>query len=374
MRVMIVEDEKPILDLMARLVGQHPSLTIVGTFTSSAAALAAYEEIKPDAAFLDVEMPRMGGIELADKLKAIDERVQIVFTTAYPQYAVEAFRVSAVDYLLKPVTPDAIERVVSRLSKNHALHSMPPPHAAATEEPTVRCLGTFETRLSDGSLMSWPTRKTEELFAYLLVYPNRIAGKWHLADLLWPDLDESRALHNVHNTVYRLKKALREAGIAVELTHSGEGYDLRKPPIFTDLELFRDFMKGAASIDEEKAVEGTKLLISSRGALFAGKDYAWSAGLEAEIFQQQASLASKLSDYYRRSGDETAAKEMLRAYLSYAPLDEKMNAELLRLYSKSGELGLFRSHYDKYAGLLSEELGLAPSDQIREMMKELSIN
>lgn len=108
--------------------------------------------------------------------------------------------------------------------------------------------------------------------------------------------------------------------------------------------------------------------------MFAGKDYAWSAGLEAEIFQQQASLARKLSDYYRQSGDETAAKEMLRAYLSYAPLDEKMNAELLRLYSKSGESGAFRSHYDKYAALLSEELGVAPSDQIREMAKELSIN
>ncbi|QMV42619.1 response regulator [Cohnella cholangitidis] len=371
MRVIIVEDEKPILDLMERLVGKHPLLTVVGAFTSAAAALEAYEELAPDAAFLDVEMPKMGGIELADKLKSKDERLQIVFTTAYPEYALEAFRVNAVDYVLKPVTPDAIERVAARLSKNYALTSVLRP-VVEEGEPPVRCLGTFETRLPDGSLMNWPTRKTEELFAYLLAYPNRLAGKWHLADLLWPELDEERALHNVHNTVYRLKKALREAGFSVELAHAGEGYDLRTPPIFSDLERFRDFMKGTSLINERNAVTGKKLLASSRGALFGNKDYVWSAGLEAEVRLQMVSLTRMLTVYFLGIGDETSTKETLCAYLAYAPLDEEMNAELLRLYSKGGELGLFRSHYEKYARLLSEELGLGPSEQLREMAAGLS--
>ncbi|WP_274364707.1 response regulator [Paenibacillus thermotolerans] len=322
LRVIIVEDEKPILDLMERIAGRHPILEVAGAFASPLEALERYPQLRPDAVFLDVEMPKMGGIELADRLRAIDEELQVVFTTAYPGYAVDAFRVSAVDYLLKPVTADALERVVTRLSKNRSLRSaLRPPSAAG--DPPVSCLGTFETRKADGSLIGWPTRKTEELFAYLLAYPNRIAGKWQLADLLWPNLDEDRALHNVHNTVYRLKKSLKEAGLSAELTHSNEGYLLRIPPSFTDLESFRDFMGRTTAIDERNAAEGEKQFRSCRGALFGGKDYVWSLGLAAEVAMQQAALARMLVSYYRGIGDEAAAKETLRTHLSDSPFGEE---------------------------------------------------
>ncbi|WP_156157875.1 LytR/AlgR family response regulator transcription factor [Gordoniibacillus kamchatkensis] len=183
-RVMIVEDEKPILDLMARLAAQHAELEVVGTFTSPVTALDQYPLLLPNAVFLDVEMPRMGGIELAEKLKELNEDLQVVFTTAYPGYAVEAFRVSALDYLLKPVTPAALERVIAKLLKHRVLQAAGRPLSLIQQGPIVRCLGTFETRGADGTLLSWPTRKTEELFAYLLAYPNRLAGKWQLSNLL----------------------------------------------------------------------------------------------------------------------------------------------------------------------------------------------
>ncbi|TVX99039.1 response regulator [Cohnella terricola] len=367
LNVMIVEDEKPILDLMERLVGQQPLLNVVGAFTSPITALESHEELKPDAVFLDIEMPKMGGIELADKLRMQNEELQIVFTTAYPGYAVEAFRVSAVDYLLKPVTPEALERVVARLSKIHAMRSALNPVSADKEEATVRCFGTFQTRGQDGSPMNWPTRKTEELFAYLLAYPNRLVGKWQLADLLWPDLDEDRALHNVHNTVYRLKKALKDAGVGVDLSNSNEGYHLRMSPGFSDLERFRDFMNGTAEIDERNAPEGDKLLRSHAGPLFGGKDYVWSAGLAAEISAQQAGLARMMTAYYRRSGDRAAAKEALRVYLSYAPLDEEMTGELLRLYADDGEAGPLRAQYEQHVRRMESELGIAPSQEIRKL-------
>jgi two-component system LytT family response regulator len=368
---MIVEDEKPILDLMERLVGKHPMLEVAGAFTSPVAALQRYTELKPDAVFLDIEMPKMGGIELADKLKAQNEDLQIVFTTAYPGYAVEAFRVSAVDYLLKPVTAEALERIVGRLLKNQAMRSALRPLVEAKEEPTVRCFGTFETRGQDGSLISWPTRKTEELFAYLLAYPNRHAGKWQLADLLWPDQDEERALHNVHNTVYRLKKALKDTGIDVDLFHTCEGYRLQVTPGFSDLERFRSFMSRKIAIDERNAAEGDKLLRSYNGALFDGKDYVWCAGLAAEVSVQQVWLCRMLTLYYRGIGDRTAAKETLRVYLSNAPLDEEITGELLRLYADDGETGLFRAHYERYVKRLESELGLAPSAELRELVARL---
>ncbi|KIL38427.1 hypothetical protein SD70_26585 [Gordoniibacillus kamchatkensis] len=373
LRVIIVEDEKPVLDLMERLVGRHPMLEVAGAFTSPLAALERYPQLKPDAVFLDVEMPKMGGIELADKLRAINEELQVVFTTAYPGYAVDAFRVSAVDYLLKPVTPDALERVVVRLSKNHSLRSAQRRLPGLGEGTAVHCLGTFETRGANGNLINWPTRKTEELFAYLIAYPNRLAGKWQLADLLWTEMEEERALHNVHNTVYRLKKALKEAGLTVDLTHGNEGYLMRIPPSFTDLESFRDFMKRTPAIDERNVAEGDKLFRSCRGALFGGKDYVWSTGLVAEVSSKQAALARMLVSYYRGIADDAAAKETMLTYLSDSPLDEEINAELLRLYAESGEAGSFRSHYEQYAKRLAAELGVEPAESIRGLAARLSI-
>lgn len=372
LRVMIVEDERPILGLMELLVGRHPMLEAVGAFASPLTALERFEDLKPDAVFLDVEMPRMNGIELADKLLAIDEDVQVVFTTAYPNYAVDAFRVSAVDYLLKPVTPDALERVVARLAKNHAMRSVTQTPPKQAEHPPVRCLGTLETRTADGRTMSWPTRKTEELFAYLLAYPDRLAGKWQLADLLWPEMDEERAIHNLHNTVYRLKKSLKEAGLPVDVTHTNEGYRMQAPQGFSDLENLRDAagkLAGVAGIaDEEAAAAAERAFRAYRGELFGGKDYAWSAGVAAEAASQCRTLARRLAGWHRESGGGLdAAKEVLRAFVAHSPLDEDMNAELLRLYSDGGEAGMFRSHFERYARLLDAELGIAPSAELKEL-------
>lgn len=369
-RVMIVEDEKPILELMEILVGRHPLLEVAGAFTSPIEALACFSELKPDAAFLDVEMPKMGGIELADKLMEADEELQIVFTTAYPGYAVDAFRVNAVDYLLKPVTPEDLKRVVARIAKNRERHAALRPSAEAGE-PAVHCLGTFETRGGDGILMNWPTRKTEELFAYFLAYPNRLTGKWQLADLLWPDVEENRSLHNVHNTIYRLKKALKDAGIAVELTHTNEGYLFGASQDLSDWWRLRNFTAFASRVDGRNAAEADKLFCSYRGALFGGKDYAWSAGATSEAASQYASLARMLVAWHRERADSASAKETLRVYLGHAPLDEEMNAELLRLYAETGEAGTYLRHYDVYERILAEELGIRPPEELRELAEKM---
>lgn len=363
LRVIIVEDERPILELMERLVGRHPLFEVAGIFADPLEALARFEELRPDAAFLDVEMPKMGGIELAGRLRELDEELQVVFTTAYAQYAVDAFGVNAVDYLLKPVTPPALERVAARLEKNHSLRSaLRAPSAAG--EPPVRCFGTFETRGQDGKLVNWPTRKTEELFAYFLAYPDRLAGKWQLADLLWPELEEDRALHNLHNTVYRLKKSLKEAGLTFELTNSNEGYFCAGDPALSDWGQLRAFMGRTSAIGERNAAEGERLFRLRRGLLFEGKDYAWSIGLAAEAAAQQASLALMLAAYFRGVENVAAAKETLLALLRDSPLEEAVHAELLRLYADTGDAAAFRAHYERYADRLAAELGVRPSEEI----------
>ncbi len=365
LRVIIVEDEKPTLDLMTILVNRHPRLDVAGAYTSPHEALERFAQLRPDAAFLDVEMPKMGGIELAEKLKAIDADLQVAFTTAYAEYAVEAFRVSAVDYLLKPVTPDAMERVVGRMLREHALRAALKP-APPSGKPTlqVRCLGTFESRRGDGGLINWPTRKTEELFAYLVAHPDKLIGKWHLADLLWPDLEEERALHNLHNTVYRLKKTFKDSDIDIDLAHSNDGYRYAAGAGTSDLQLLREYAGKPLEENPPAPEMADRLSALCGGELFAGKDYAWSASPAAEAAMQQAVLARSLAAWLR-ARDPARAKAFMSAYLREAPLDEDMNEALLSLLAELGETAAFRRHYDLYVRQLASELAVDPPGSVR---------
>jgi DNA-binding LytR/AlgR family response regulator len=118
-RAVIAEDE-PLLreQLKLRLNEAWPELDIAAEAQNGTEALALIETLEPDIAFLDIRMPAMSGIDVAQKLAG---RVHVVFVTAYDEYAVAAFEEGAVDYVLKPVTPERMTKVVARLKSRIAL-------------------------------------------------------------------------------------------------------------------------------------------------------------------------------------------------------------------------------------------------------------
>ena len=106
--------------LRSRLAEAWPELSIVAEAENGEQALALIDEHKPDVAFLDIRMPVMSGLDVA---RVIGGRCHVVFVTAYDEYAVAAFDEGAVDYVLKPVTPERIAKVTARLRQRLA---MPP--------------------------------------------------------------------------------------------------------------------------------------------------------------------------------------------------------------------------------------------------------
>jgi len=112
-RALIAEDE-PLLreQLKRRLAQAWPELAIAAEASTGAEAVAMFDADPVDVAFLDIRMPVMTGLDVA---RAIGDRAHIVFVTAYDEYAVAAFEEGAVDYLLKPVSPERIDKVVARL-------------------------------------------------------------------------------------------------------------------------------------------------------------------------------------------------------------------------------------------------------------------
>ncbi len=116
----LIADDEPLLaqHLRARLGKLWPELEIVGTAANGTEALEMIERLQPDAAFLDIRMPGLSGLEVAQRLTPVARAAcRIVFVTAYDEFAVQAFEREAVDYLLKPVADDRLALAVERLRR-----------------------------------------------------------------------------------------------------------------------------------------------------------------------------------------------------------------------------------------------------------------
>lgn len=114
----IVDDEPPAVRVLQKYAEQLPELNCIATSSNSIEALQLIQELKPDFVLLDIQMPELTGIQLSTLLK---DKVHIIFTTAYAQFALDGFELNAVDYLLKPISFNrfiqAVEKVKSRIQK-----------------------------------------------------------------------------------------------------------------------------------------------------------------------------------------------------------------------------------------------------------------
>lgn len=113
MRALIVDDEAPARAKLRRLLTAEPGVEIIGEATNGREAIAAIKRSQPDIVFLDIQMPGLDGFAVADTIER-DGGPYIVFVTANDQHALRAFEVGAVDYLLKPFTPERFARVLER--------------------------------------------------------------------------------------------------------------------------------------------------------------------------------------------------------------------------------------------------------------------
>ncbi|RIU91170.1 LytR/AlgR family response regulator transcription factor [Oceanobacillus picturae] len=115
--VLVVDDERYAREELVHLLGDFKHIRVVGEAESGEDAIVKSLTLKPDIVFLDIEMPKMNGMEAAKVLQELKKAPLIIFATAYPQFAADAFRLEALDYLLKPYEEDQLQETISRVRK-----------------------------------------------------------------------------------------------------------------------------------------------------------------------------------------------------------------------------------------------------------------
>jgi len=179
-RVVVIEDEPMAREHLAELLGELPGVSVVASAENGRLGLAAIAAHQPDAVFLDIEMPGIKGTELMHMLP--EPRPSLVFVTAYPQHAIEAFAGGAVHYLLKPISRICVAQALSRIRpkeepiqkewlrlpvrRKGATRLLRPEEVEALVADLGDCMAwTPEGRLPvDGTLSHWEERLTEHGF------------------------------------------------------------------------------------------------------------------------------------------------------------------------------------------------------------------
>jgi len=187
-----------------------------------------------------------------------------------------------------------------------------------------------------------------------------LISEWFLADLLWHDMDEERASHNLHNTMYRLKKLLKEQEIDMDVKKVNEGYMLDASDHSYDVLEFERYIHSVSKEVRDTAQE--EYLVSLyKGTLFDRKDYLWKTSHEKGFSKHYTMLINGLIQQ-----DLHKAELRLDQYLSIYPLDEEMNLSLFKIYVCSGRQDQIKKLYTKFENAYLLDMGLDPPQEMRE--------
>lgn len=204
MNIIAVDDEKLALEVLEDSIAKAVPEAEVHAFRKPDEAADYVRANGCDVAFLDIKMRGMTGLELARRLKDVCRDVNIIFVTGYSQYTMEAFRLYASDYLLKPATPEAVTQALE--------HLRTPIRPKREKILRFQCFGNFEV-FSDGKPLHFQRAKTKELLAYLVDRMGASVTMGELMTVLWEDGPDTLSRQsNLRNLISDLRTTLSKAG------------------------------------------------------------------------------------------------------------------------------------------------------------------
>lgn len=215
---------------------QHARLTL---FTDTDAALAFCAQNSVDLAFLDINMPGMNGLEMAQKLQELHHQCRIIFLTGYSDYAIEAFKLKIFGYLMKPVNLADLTRELQEFIK-----------ATVTEKPEMpvvraQCFGMFGLFVNEQPVL-FRREKVKEMMAFLIAQRGAFVSMPELITVLWEGRPDTTSLRSqLRNNITFLNKILKSYGIEKLLLR-------QRNELAVDIKMFScdyyDFLAGDAKI------------------------------------------------------------------------------------------------------------------------------
>lgn len=183
----IIDDEQLARQRIKRLLSAYPEIKIIAEAENGAEGLLKIEELKPHLIFLDIEMPVLNGFEMLAKL---NHSPKVVFTTAYDQYAIKAFDEGSIDYLLKPIELDRLEKTINKLKQTNLASDPVKIEDLIRQIQGKKAIKTLTVKLGDKIILVKLSDITHVQAEDKYVFLHTIDGKKHLTDFTLTTLEE----------------------------------------------------------------------------------------------------------------------------------------------------------------------------------------
>lgn len=362
-RVIIVDDEQPAVDKMEKLLKESNNVKIEGKFTDPVKALEFIKNTSIDAAFLDIEMPEMSGMELAKKTMDLYGHVSIIFMTAYDEYAVEAFRVDAIDYLMKPVDRGHLKETLDRIAERIK-------HRGSFSPNQIYCFGQFKI-ISEQGEVKFRTAKAEELLAFFINQEGAEVSRSEITDRMWPEFDGDKAVANFNTTLYYMKKALSHYDVDIFVERIRDRYRLNIHSIDCDYHQFKSFVTSLEEINAHNIMTCEQIAALYSGDYLEEYKSAWSEQNRIFAKEKYINLIIRMTEYYKGLSQFNKMMQLLKTGLKHEPLHEDLNYTLLNTFLIAGDRLSAIRYYHIYKSKLKKEFDMLPNTLIKKLMEKI---
>jgi two-component SAPR family response regulator len=342
MRAIAVDDEKFGLSRITRLLIESEYLSYVKGYSDVKQAIENFETDNADIAFLDIEMPEMSGLILAEILMEKKPGIEVVFVTAYDKYAVQAFEINAIGYLLKPVELKNINNKIENiLVRRNAYQN--------TNYSELLYIQAFEHFLVSkdknmNNFVKFRTEKSKELLGYLLSFNGKPVSKDKIIDVLWPDMEIERAVKNLHTTCYYIRKNL---GLENLIIRNQNGYSINKKYVISDLHII------CLAIEElGKKTPNVEIIYDAffkySGVYFENEDYLWALDQQGYYEEYFEKMGIFLFKYYQSKERRDVSENILNHILKINSLSELAYLRLIEINIKKNNIANAKKIYNMF--------------------------
>ncbi|WP_282936159.1 response regulator [Paenibacillus sp. RC67] len=335
-RVVLIDDEEHALDMLEIMLRELGNVDIVGKYMNPLKAVEDIKQQQVDAVFLDIEMPGMKGVDVARIIQTTHPGLHIIFTTAYAEYAIEAFEIHSLDYLLKPIKQERLHHSVKRIEEAVIGRSG---GREEIEGPRICCMGGFSVQLgkNESAQLSWRTNKEKELCALLVHRSGQTVESAAIMEALWPESNAEKARTYLHTCISLLRKNIRESGLPLAVHKTGNGYSLDCGSLVcdaTELEQLLDKTLEETGLGVQRL---ERIMALYKGDYLEDCDFIWAFLRREKMADKYAQALRKLSQFFKSNGQFSYALECLRRIVAISPDSEQDSRELMKLHMEMGE-------------------------------------
>ena len=367
MKVVLLDDEQLAVEVLEILLRRVEGIEIVGMYTDPQMAHEEIKELEVDVIFLDMEMGEIHGLQFAERLMETHPQIDVVFVTAYPQFAQGAFEVNAIDYLLKPVNSERLAKTIGKLRERRRVYENPESESISDEILLfARTMGSFYLLDQKKHEVKWRTRKVRELFIYLWHNSPNPVHRSRIIEDLWPEHPEDRAITLMHTTLYQLRKIIKEIGYEKPVKLVNEQYTL-------NMHVESDFSELESIM---QSPEITRTTIENAVELYNGdyleeENYQWALAAQQRL---KGSFLSYLESYLLieiEDEEQSYFVEIcLEKMIELEPYNERFVYLLVDYYGKTKSLQKMVATVEKFKSIWVEELGIDIPDKVMKVYNE----